>query len=79
MAGREGEARRADRGGMTPPINLNKARKAKEKAEAEQRAKENRAKFGRTKAEKKLEAAKAEKQAKLTEGHRREKPDPKDG
>lgn len=68
---------------MTPPINLNKVRKAKEKAEAEQRAKENRAKFGRTKAEKKLEAAKAEKQAKLTEGHRRETPesahDAKDG
>jgi len=64
---------------MTAPINLNKARKAKEKAEAEQRAKENRAKFGRTKAEKKLETAKAEKQAKLTEGHRREMPDPKDG
>ncbi|MBA4338513.1 DUF4169 family protein [Hyphomonas sp.] len=64
---------------MTTPINLNKARKAKEKADAEQRAKENRAKFGRTKAEKKLEAAKAEKQAKQTEGHRRERPDPKDG
>lgn len=64
---------------MTTPINLNKVRKAKAKAEAEQRAKQNRAKFGRTKSEKKLEAAKAEKQAKLTEGHRRESPDPKDG
>lgn len=64
---------------MTTAINLNKARKAKEKAEAEQRARENRAKFGRTKAGKKLEAAKAEKQAKLTDGHRRETPDPKDG
>lgn len=64
---------------MTTPINLNKARKAREKADAEQRAKENRAKFGRTKAEKKLEAAKAEKQAKLTEAHKRERPDSKDG
>ena len=64
---------------MTTPVNLNKVRKAKAKAEAEQRAKENRAKFGRTKSEKKLEAAKAEKQAKLTEDHRRESPDPKDG
>lgn len=64
---------------MTPPINLNKARKAKEKADAEQRAKENRAKFGRTKAQKKMEAAQAEKQAKLTEGHRRERPGPEDG
>lgn len=64
---------------MTAPINLNKARKAKEKAEADQRSRENRAKFGRTRAGKKLEAAKAEKQAKLTEGHRREVPGPKDG
>jgi hypothetical protein len=64
---------------MTTPINLNKARKAKEKAEAEQRAKENRARFGRTKAGKKLEAARAEKQAKLTEGHRREMPESKHG
>ncbi len=64
---------------MTTPINLNKARKAKEKADAEQRAKENRAKFGRTKAEKKLEAAKAEKQAKLTESHKLSPPDPEDG
>ncbi len=64
---------------MTAPINLNKARKAKEKAEAEQRAKENRAKFGRTKSEKKLEAAKAEKLASLTEAHKRDRPDTKDG
>ena len=64
---------------MTTPVNLHKVRKAKAKAEAEQRAKENRAKFGRTKSEKKLEAAKAEKQAKLTEGHRRESPESKHG
>jgi hypothetical protein len=64
---------------MTPPINLNKARKAKEKAGAEQRAKENRTKFGRTKAEKKLEAAKAKEQAKLIDSHKRTRPDPKDG
>ncbi len=64
---------------MTTPVNLNKARKAKEKAAAGQRAKQNRAKFGRTKSEKKLEAAKAEKQAKQAEGHRREIPDPEDG
>ncbi|HBF91512.1 MAG TPA: DUF4169 domain-containing protein, partial [Hyphomonas atlantica] len=37
---------------MAEPINLNKFRKAKAKAEKDQRAKENRAKFGRTKAEK---------------------------
>lgn len=56
---------------MTTPINLNKARKAKAKSEKEQRAKENRAKFGRTKSEKQLEAARAEKLARLTEAHRR--------
>ena len=37
---------------MTAPINLNKARKAKARAEKEQRAIENRIKHGRTKAEK---------------------------
>ncbi|MEO0548374.1 MAG: DUF4169 family protein [Pseudomonadota bacterium] len=37
---------------MTKPINLNKVRKAKAKAEKTQKAAENRIKFGRTKAEK---------------------------
>ncbi|MEM6899376.1 MAG: DUF4169 family protein [Pseudomonadota bacterium] len=37
---------------MTTPINLNKARKARAKVAKEQSAAENRAKFGRTKAEK---------------------------
>lgn len=64
---------------MTTPINLNKARKAKAKTEAELRAKENRAKFGRTKSDKELEAAKAEKLAKLTEAHKRDRPESKDG
>ena len=64
---------------MTPPINLNKVRKAKAKADQEKRAKENRAKFGRTKSDKELEAAKAEKLVKLTEAHKRDRPDTKDG
>jgi hypothetical protein len=34
---------------MSEPVNLNKFRKAKAKAEKEQKAKENRARFGRTK------------------------------
>ncbi len=63
---------------MTTPINLNKARKAKARTEAEQRAKENRAKFGRTKSQKEIEAASAEKLAKLTEAHKRDLPDIKD-
>ncbi len=37
---------------MVTPINLNKARKARARADKQQRAAENRVKFGRTKAEK---------------------------
>ena len=37
---------------MATPINLGKARKAKAKADKQQRAAENRTKYGRTKAEK---------------------------
>ena len=37
---------------MTEPINLNKARKAKARANKQQRATENRIKYGRTKAQK---------------------------
>jgi len=47
---------------MTEPINLNKARKARAKADARSKAAENRVKFGRGKAEKvvsKLEAERA--------------------
>ncbi|MEZ6011275.1 MAG: DUF4169 family protein [Hyphomonas sp.] len=55
---------------MSDPVNLNKFRKAKAKAEKEQTAKENRAKFGRTKVEKSLDKARADKLAKLTEAHR---------
>ena len=45
---------------MSEPINLNKARKARAKADAKSKAVQNRAKFGRGKAEKavsELEAA----------------------
>ena len=38
--------------GLVEPINLNKFRKAKARADKEQRAQENRVKHGRTKAEK---------------------------
>lgn len=50
---------------MTTPINLNKFRKAKAKADKTQSAKENRAKFGRTKSDKDLDKALAEKAQKL--------------
>lgn len=42
------------------PINLNKARKAKTRADAKAKADENAVRFGRTKAQKVLEATRAE-------------------
>lgn len=42
------------------PINLNKARKAKTRAEAKAKADENAVRFGRTKAQKVLEATQAQ-------------------
>jgi len=53
-------------------INLNKARKAKAKTEAKTLAAENRAKFGRTKAEKTAAQAEVDKLARDVEGHKRE-------
>lgn len=47
---------------MSEPINFNKAKKARAKADAKSQAAQNRVRFGRTKAEKtvsKLEAEKA--------------------
>jgi hypothetical protein len=58
---------------MTTPINLNKARKARAKTEAKVKAAENRVAFGRTKAEKSLAAARAEKVAKGLDGAKRER------
>ena len=54
---------------MVEPINLNKARKAKARAEKAQRAQENRIKYGRTKAQKaqdKLESARTKKSVDLS-------------
>ena len=53
-------------------INLNKARKAKAKARKEQQAVENRAKFGRTKAERQAETARLEKLRKEIDAAKRE-------
>ena len=55
---------------MADPVNLNKFRKAKKRAEKEQRAAENRAKHGRTKAEKELEKARAQKLKKAADDHK---------
>ena len=64
---------------MSEPVNLNKFRKAKTKADKKQAAKENRAKFGRTRVEKSLDKARADKLAKLTDAHRLKKPPGEDG
>ncbi|MEY1555500.1 DUF4169 family protein [Yoonia sp. R2331] len=48
---------------MTTPINLNKVRKARDRAADKTRADENAVKFGRTKAERVLDAAKADQAA----------------
>jgi hypothetical protein len=53
-------------------VNLNQARKAKAKADDKARASENRAKFGRTKVEKTLDAARADKQRRDLDGAKRE-------
>lgn len=57
---------------MTTPINLNKARKAKARADKDQTAAENRAKFGRTKAQKAAEKSEQERLKKRTDGAKRE-------
>jgi nucleotide-binding universal stress UspA family protein len=57
---------------MSGIVNLNKARKAKAKADGKAQAVHNRVKFGRPKAEKSLEAARAEKAAKALDGAKRE-------
>ncbi|MEQ9258086.1 MAG: DUF4169 family protein [Roseovarius sp.] len=54
------------------PVNLNRVRKEKARAEKRARADENAAKFGRSKAEKAREAARAEKAARDLDGHRRD-------
>jgi hypothetical protein len=57
---------------MAEIVNLNKARKAKAKAEAGQKAEANRAKFGRTRAEKDHEAAEQARRDALLDGAKRE-------
>ncbi|MBX3478945.1 MAG: DUF4169 family protein [Caulobacter sp.] len=56
---------------MAELINLNKARKARDKARGRQTAVENRAKFGRTGAETALEKARREKAEAALDGAKR--------
>ena len=55
---------------MAEIINLQKVRKQRARADKAEQAEQNRIKFGRTKAERMLEETRAEKLAKLTDGHR---------
>ncbi|MFZ0267258.1 DUF4169 family protein [Caulobacter sp.] len=57
---------------MAELLNLNQARKAKAKTAAKTKAVENRAKFGRTKADKALDAARADKLKRDLDGAKRE-------
>ena len=57
---------------MAEPVNLNRFRKQKARAEKKARASENAVKFGRTKAEKLQQRALAEKAEKTLEAHPRE-------
>jgi hypothetical protein len=57
---------------MAEIVNLRTARKAKEREKSRATGDENAAKFGRTKAEKNLEKARADKARRDLEGHVRE-------
>jgi hypothetical protein len=57
---------------MAEILNLNKARKAKAKTDDKTRAVENRAKHGRSKIEKTLETARADKLRRDLDGAKRE-------
>jgi hypothetical protein len=57
---------------MADPINLNKARKARTRAEAQARAAENRISFGRTKAEKQVSKLEAERAKRRLDETKRE-------
>jgi hypothetical protein len=55
---------------MTDAVNLNRARKERERAEAKRQADANAAKHGRTKAQRLLEATQAEKARRALDGQK---------
>ena len=57
---------------MSKPVNLGRYRKEKARAEKKARADENAVRFGRTKAERDLEKARADKAASDLDGHRKD-------
>lgn len=54
---------------MGKPVNLNQFRKQKARAEKKARADENAVKFGRSKADKQLDRARADKAGRDLDGH----------
>ena len=54
------------------PVNLNRARKERMRAEAKRQADANAVKFGRTKAEKRLDEARTDEAARKLDQHKRE-------
>ena len=57
---------------MSEIVNLNKARKARARADKKARADANAVKFGRTKAEKSLDKAKSDKARSDLDAHKRD-------
>lgn len=57
---------------MSTPINLNKVRKDRARADAKARADENSVKFGQTKAQKKATKQQRDMDARSLDGHKRE-------
>lgn len=57
---------------MAEIVNLRAARKVKEREKARAKGDENAVKFGRTKAEKQLEASRADKARRDLDGHEKE-------
>jgi hypothetical protein len=59
---------------VTEPINLNRARKARDRARAKEQAAANRVAFGRTRAQKEADAIESERRARALDGATRERP-----
>lgn len=57
---------------MSDPVNLNRFRKEKARADKKARADANAVKFGQTKADKKKTRAESEKSARDLDGHKRD-------
>lgn len=62
---------------MSQIVNLRQIKKQRARAERQKQAEQNRSKFGRSKAERILQANKALHQKTVLDGHRLDKPDKK--